>query len=176
MLLETERLLLRTYEPDDLDALRSILSDPVTMQYYPAPFDDEKVADWIRWNRQSYRENGFGLWAAVLKETHRLIGDCGVTMQLIDGERLPEIGYHIHRDFWRQGYGKEAALAVRDWFFGHTEENTVYSYMNSANIPSIALAQTIGMRKFKEYRNHRDVVTSVYRITRKEWRALTGDA
>lgn len=38
---------------------------------------------------------GFGLWAVVLKETGELIGDCGLTMQNVDGVILPEIGYHI---------------------------------------------------------------------------------
>lgn len=45
----------------------------------------------------------------------KLIGDCGITIQNIDGELLPEIGYHIHKDFWRQGFATEAATAVRDW-------------------------------------------------------------
>ena len=44
----------------------------------------------------------------------KLIGDCGITIQNIDGELLPEIGYHIHKDFWRQGFATEAAAAVRD--------------------------------------------------------------
>lgn len=45
----------------------------------------------------------------------KLIGDCGITIQNIDGKLLPEIGYHIHKDFWRQGFATEAATAVRDW-------------------------------------------------------------
>ena len=42
---------------------------------------------------------GFGLWAVVLKETGAFIGDCGIFIQNIDGEMLPEIGYHIHKRY-----------------------------------------------------------------------------
>ena len=40
---------------------------------------------------------GFGLWIVILKEMGELIGDCGITLENIDGEQLPEIGYHIHK-------------------------------------------------------------------------------
>ena len=45
----------------------------------------------------------------VLKETGEFIGDCGITLQNIDGEILPEIGYHIHKKYWMYGFAKEAA-------------------------------------------------------------------
>ena len=54
----------------------------------------------------------------------RLAVASAITMQDIDGQLLPEIGYHIHKDYWRQGYGKEAATAVRDWFFANTDFNS----------------------------------------------------
>ena len=117
MLIETERLMLREYTPDDFDALYEILSDPETMQHYPAPFDTARTRGWITWNCSNYRRYGFGLWAVVLKQTGEFIGDCGMTLQNIDGEMLPEIGYHIHKRHWRKGFAAEAARAVRDWAF-----------------------------------------------------------
>ena len=71
------------------------MSDKETMVHYPKPFDEEKVRSWIQWNLENYAKYGFGLWAVVLKKTGEMIGDCGVTIQNIDGELLPEIGYHI---------------------------------------------------------------------------------
>ena len=84
--IETERLGLREYTPDDFDALYEIMSDPETMQHYPAPFTEERTRRWITWNLENYKTYGFGLWAVVLKETGEFIGDCGVTIQNIDGE------------------------------------------------------------------------------------------
>ena len=106
---ETDRLLLREYAPDDFDALYEILSDPETMRHYPAPFDADRTRRWIDWNLQNYEKTGFGLWAVVLKQTGAFIGDCGLTLQAVDGRTLPEIGYHIHRAHWRQGFAREAA-------------------------------------------------------------------
>lgn len=106
MILETERLILREYVADDFDAIFEILSDPETMQHYPSPFDEDKTRNWINWNLDNYKKYGFGLWAVVLKETREFIGDCGITIQNIDGEMLPEIGYHIHKKYWRKGICK----------------------------------------------------------------------
>ena len=114
MVLETDRLTLREYVTEDFDALFEIVSDIETMQHYPAHFDEDKTRSWIQWNLDNYKKCGFGLWAVVLKETGEFIGDCGITIQDIDGEMLPEIGYHIHKKYWRKGFAKEAARAVRD--------------------------------------------------------------
>ena len=92
-MIETERLILRNYTMDDFTALYEIVSDAETMQHYPAPFDEEKTRGWIKWNLENYEKYGFGLWAVVLKENGEFIGDCGITIQNIDGELLPEIGY-----------------------------------------------------------------------------------
>ena len=110
MMIETERLLLREYTIEDYDSLYEIMSDAETMQHYPAPFDEARTRRWIEWNLENYAQYGFGLWAVVLKETGEFIGDCGLTLQNIDGEMLPEIGYHIHKKYWRRGFAKEAKV------------------------------------------------------------------
>ena len=103
MMIETERLLLREMIEDDFDALYRILGDADTMRYYPSAFDETGVKNWIARNIERYRIFGFGLWAVCLKETGEVIGDCGLTMQLIDGQIKPEIGYHIRADKQRNG-------------------------------------------------------------------------
>ena len=59
------------------------------MQHHPYSFDEKRVREWIKRNMKRYEENGFGLWAVCLKETGEMIGDCGLTLQNIDGEILP---------------------------------------------------------------------------------------
>lgn len=174
-MIETERLLLREYTPDDFDALYEIVSDPETMQHYPAPFTPEKTRNWIQRNLDRYQEYGFGLWAVVLKETGEFIGDCGLTIQNIDGEMLPEIGYHIHKKYWRRGYAKEAARAVRDWAFRNTRYPSLYSYMKYSNIGSWSTAMANGMKKVKEYPDPVNTVSFAFAITRQEWETLTGE-
>ena len=169
MLPETERLYLRQYTPDDFDGLYAILSDPVTMAHYPKPYDETGTRRWLQWSFDNYKTYGFGLWAVILKETGTFLGDCGLTIQQIDGEYLPEIGYHIRRDYWRRGYGQEAARAVRDWAFTHTDYPCLYSYMTAGNLASQATAASMGMRKIKEYIDDHYEATCVYAITRSEW-------
>ncbi len=172
MVIETERLLLREFTHEDFPALFEIFSDPETMRHYPKPFDENRTKDWIEWNLQNYKDNGFGLWAVVLKKTGDFIGDCGLTIQNIDGDLLPEIGYHINKKYWRRGFGSEAARAVRDWAFEHTEYDCLYSYMKYTNIGSYSTAIANGMKKIKEYSEEKNEISYAYAITRKEWSAL----
>lgn len=172
MTIETPRLMLREYTMEDFDALYEIVSDPETMQHYPAPFSREKARNWIAWNLENYQRYGFGLWAVVLKENGEFIGDCSLTLQDIDGQQLPEIGYHIHKKYWRRGYGKEAARAVRDWAFRNTSFDILYSYMKYTNVGSYSTAMANGMKKVKEYPDPKNTISYAYAITREQWEAL----
>lgn len=174
MILETERLILREYTAEDFDALYGILSDKETMKHYPKTYDEKGTKRWLNWSFDNYKKYGFGLWAIELKAAGQFIGDCGITMQNIDGSLLPEIGYHIHKSFWRQGFGKEAASAVRDWCFSNTEFDAVYSYMTASNLPSYSTAASVGMKRIKEYFDENGVFHFVYKITRKEWKKKNG--
>ena len=176
MIFETKRLILREYAPADFDALYEILSDSETMAHYPRPYDADGVRRWITWNEENYRTYGFGLWAIVLKEAGQFIGDCGITMQNIDGVQLPELGYHIHKAHWQKGYAKEAARTVVHWFFTHTDFDTLYSYTKSTNTASIATAASVGMKKEKEYMDQTGVPTYVSVISKIEWDAQTARA
>lgn len=171
-IIETQRLMLRELSPEDFDALYAVLADSDIMQHYPYTFDAGRVQRWIAWNMERYQKDGFGLWAVVLKESGEMIGDCGLTMQNINGSIQPEIGYHIAKAHQRQGYAKEAARACRDWAFENTPFNRVYSYMKKANIPSSATARANGMRLVEEFTDKEGEQTVVYAITRKEWQTL----
>ena len=164
MILETKRLILREYNKDDFKELYEILSDPITMSHYPKPYDEEGTMRWINWCINSYKENGFGLCAIILKETNTFIGDCGISMQKIDGEWLPEVGYHINKKHWRNGYAKEAGMAVIKWAFSNTNYHTLYSYMTKDNIASYKTAESLGMKFLKEYKD--EEVLLVYSINK----------
>ena len=167
-ILETERLFLREMTMSDFDALFAVLADPEIMQHYPYSFDEERVRSWIERNMNRYKNDGFGLWAVCLKETGEMIGDCGLTLQNIDGEMLPEIGYHIRKDQQRKGYAKEAASAVRDWAFTNTEYPALYSYCKYTNEGSFKTAESIGMHFEKEYPDEDNKITHVSVIRRED--------
>ena len=168
MRIDTERLFLREMSMDDFDALYKVLADRDIMQHYPYTFDDNKVREWIERNMKRYEAFGFGLWAVCLKDTGEMIGDCGLTLQNIEGKMLPEIGYHIRADQQKKGYAREAAAAVRDWAFENTDYPALYSYCKYTNVPSYKTAESIGMHYEKEYPDEANEITHVSVIRRED--------
>ena len=171
-MIETKRLLLREMAENDFDALYNVFSNKEISKFYPYDFDEERVYAWIERNIKRYKEYGFGLWAVVLKETNEVIGDCGLTLQIINGEEKPEIGYHIRKDMQRKGYAKEASLAVRNWAFENTSFDKLYSYMKYDNLPSIKTAISYGCSFLEEYEDEANKITKVYVISREEWKKI----
>ena len=169
VILKTERLFMREMCAEDFQAMFRIFADAENMRYYPYAFDEQRVRNWIERNRNRYRENGFGLWAVCLTGTGELIGDCGLTLQNIRGEMLPEIGYHIRRDCQRRGYAREAAGAVRDWAFRNTDYPALYSICKWTNEPSYRTAESIGMHFAYEYPDEANGTTHVSVLLREDW-------
>ena len=95
MYLETKRLILRNLTDNDYNYLYSVIADSDIKKHYQYTFDNNRVNNWKLNNKERYEIFGFGLWAVVLKGSGKMIGDCGVTMQNINGSIKPEIGYHI---------------------------------------------------------------------------------
>lgn len=168
MMLETKRLILRELTNDDFDSLFQILSDEETMKHYPKPYDKDGVNRWINWSIENYKIFGFGLWAVVLKETGEVIGDCGLTMQIINKKIRPEIGYHINKKYHNNGYATEASKVVMDYIFTNTTFNTLFTYMNHTNVPSYTVALKNGMKLIEEYMDD-NKLHKVFAITKEEW-------
>ena len=166
-IIETERLNFRQINENDFDNLKAILSDEETMKYYPQPYDDAGVEKWIRWSKACYEKRGFGLWAIELKDG-TFIGDCGITLQNIDGNEVFEIGYHLNKKYWHNDYASEAAIAAKKWFFENTNYSEVYSYMNINNLGSSGVAKKNSMKFIKDYYQDSEHI-AVYRITRDEY-------
>ncbi len=149
-ILETPRLILREFVADDQDALALVLSDPETMRFYPAPLDKAAVEEWIARNRLRYIKDGHGLWAMVLRLTDEVIGDCGLTVQTVDNADEIEIGYHVRRDLWGQGFATEAARACREYGFAKLPVERLISIIRPENLPSRRVAEKNGMKISKE--------------------------
>lgn len=150
IILETERLYLRQYRKEDIHTLYSIFSDAETMEYYPAPFNLEQTQNWVKKNQERYQEDGYGLWGVCLKKTNELIGDCGLVKQIVDGRTEVEIGYHINKKYWLNGFATEAAKGCKEYGFYQLGLNKLISIIDPRNVPSIRVADKIGFTKEKE--------------------------
>ena len=145
VVLETSRLLLRQFVPQDADALAAVLGDPVAMQYYPAAFDRKGVEEWINKNIARYQRDGHGLWAMLLKESGELIGDCGCALQGVESRNEIEVGYHVRRDLWGNGYATEAARGCMEYAFTSLGFDRVISLIRPENVQSIRVAEKNGL-------------------------------
>ena len=173
MVMETNRLILRKMNMDDFDSLKEIISDPINMKYYKTPYDDNGVIRWINWNLDNYDTYGFGLFAVILKETNQMIGDCGVTMQIINHKIRPEIGYHFHINHHNKGYATEAAIAVKEYIFKNTTFNELYTYTTKDNLPSQKVAIKNGMTLIEEYNDGEEDLV-VYMVKKHTGNMSTG--
>ena len=71
-IIETDRLMVRQYSNTDIPELHKILSNPITMSFWPAPFTLQQTESWVISNIVRYHELGFGRWSILLKETNEV--------------------------------------------------------------------------------------------------------
>ncbi len=166
--------------PDDLDRLAAVLGAPDPVRPHRRTRTREDTERWIAWNQENYRTYGFGLWAV---ETHegRFVGDCGLTMQDLEGELHLEVGYHVALDLRGQGLASEAAAAVRRAATEAGEPHLV-AIIRPENLPSQHVAQNIGLTlERRVYKNGGDVLVFGADLLRvvpaapdllAEWRAV----
>jgi ribosomal-protein-alanine N-acetyltransferase len=143
--LETTRTLMREILGNDAEFLLEMLSDPEVMRFYPKQADAKDVRDFINRMRASYKADGCGLWLVIDRESGQPLGRVGLLRQHVNGTDEFEIGYMIHRPFWRRGFATETALAVREYAFAERKLPRVISLIRPENVPSQGVARKLGM-------------------------------
>lgn len=154
IILETDRLILRELSLLDKENLSQILQDKDVMYAYEHAFSDIEVDIWLNNQLRRYKEDGFGLWAVVLKNTDDLIGQCGLTVQKIGDKEVVEVGYLFKKTYWHKGYATEAAIACKNYAFNTLDIEEVYSIIRDNNMPSINVAKRNGMTIKGEFTKH----------------------
>lgn len=147
---ETPRLLIKEIPLSDIPALMDIYKKPAVNaslpDIYKASLDDIKTA---ASKHRAYIQNiyhfyGYGLWGVYMKETGKLIGQCGIELRSQGQEDEIELGYLLNDNYWHQGYGLEAVNAVVDYAFTYLDINRVTAQIVNTNKASIALAEKTG--------------------------------
>ena len=154
VILETTRLILREMTKSDMPDLSAILQDEQTMYAYEGAFNDAETQEWLNRNLNRYQEDGVGLWAVILKDTGAMIGQAGITMQDVEGERVPEVGYLFNRSYWSNGYATEAAVASKEYGFAVRRYSEIFTIVRDINIPSLNVAIRNGMLIRKRFVKH----------------------
>ena len=166
IIIETDRLYLRELEQSDFEALCFILKDDKAMYAYEGAFNDNEVQEWLDRQISRYQKYGFGLWAAVLKENNKMIGQCGLTMQPWKDNEVLEIGYLFQRKYWHKGFATEAAKACKKYAFEVLNANEVCSIIRDTNTASQNVALRNGMTvEDKWVKHYRGVDMPHFRYT-----------
>lgn len=152
--IETPRLYLTELSEADMPDLRAILQDGQTMYAYEGAFSEDETRKWLDKQLSNYERCGYGLWAAVLKEDNRMIGDCGLTWQSIEDMSVLEVGYHFNRAFWHNGYAAEAAKACVRYAFEVLGHDEAYAIVRDTNLASMNVAIRCGMTAKRRFIKH----------------------
>jgi RimJ/RimL family protein N-acetyltransferase len=156
-ILETDRLILRHLQPEDLDSLYALYCDPDVCKYIPdAPRTYDETREELEWfmnGHPKYPE--LGLWATIHKETDQFIGRCGLLLWTIDGLNEVEVAYLLAKQVWGQGLGTEAARAIADYGFEQLQLSRLICLIDADNQASIKVARKIGMTFEREGRDEK---------------------
>jgi RimJ/RimL family protein N-acetyltransferase len=156
MQLETERLLLRLPDANDLDGYAVVFGDPEVVAFLGMARQtrEENLAGIQRMLRH-WDRHGIGLFSVVRKSDERLLGRVGFLLwdperwvsamrEDLEGELETEIGWTLGSEHWGQGYATEAAIVCRDWGLGELRLTRLVSVIAPGNAASIRVAEKIG--------------------------------
>lgn len=169
--MESERIQFRKITEDDLDHLAALYADPDVMRYYPRTRTREETRESIQTYQKQYASEPVSLMAAIHKRENKFIGRCGIMLQDIEGEVLPEVGYMLDKFFWRGGLGTEAAILFRDFGFREMDYPKMISIIHPLNLASQGVAKNMGMT-FERTAIYDNVECQIFSITKESWQAL----
>ncbi|MFS0724618.1 GNAT family N-acetyltransferase [Paenibacillus sp. 1P07SE] len=152
--IETDRLLLREYTPEDAAAVHRYASDPAVATYMiwgPNSWEEtEQFVERVIGMQQQQPRLDYEL-AVVLKASGELIGGCGLhLMEPAQGE----IGYCLHPDHWQKGYASESAAALLRLGFGEFGLHRIYATCRPDNLGSARVMEKVGMTYEGHLRGH----------------------
>lgn len=147
---ETPRLLLRYFTWDDLSEIASIRADPIVMAFRGGSRTYEDTKQLFNWIFENYEKPDFELWAIAHKTDNKLIGNCGLIPQQVDGQQETEMGYLLAKEYWGRGLATEAACAVRDYGFEQLGCDRIVALIDPDNIASQKVAIKVGLKHEKD--------------------------
>lgn len=176
--LETPRLTLRSWEPDDIPQMASINRDRDNNLYFTRLLDDAQTHAFANEQNDSFARTQMGLMAVERNEDRQFMGYCGLAVPKFEAHFTPcvEIAWKLGKAFWGCGYATEAARAVMAYGFDTLKLNEIVALTASINMASRAVMTKLGMRHDPkdDYKhpnlNKNDRLSDLvlYRLTRQE--------
>lgn len=151
--LPTPRLLLRQWQPSDLEPFAAMNSDADVMRYYPTPWTREQSDAFAQRVMRLIDERGWGFWAVEERASGRFIGFVGLH---VPSDELPfspcvEVGWRLTKPYWGLGYATEAAQSAISFGFQQLRLAELVAFTAVANLKSRAVMERLGMQFDSEF-------------------------
>ena len=165
--IETERLRLRMFRPDDLDHLAALFSDPEVVRFVGdgQTVSREESDRALQSIIKHWQTHGFGRWAVIEKRTDTFIGFGG--LRSLFG--TPEVVYHLGKKNWGKGFATELAFAALRFGFEERGFERIVAIAKPLNVASIHVMEKLGM-KFEKHARYYDLNVTQYAITRAQFK------
>lgn len=151
IVIETPRLILREFVPEDLAGLYHLYEESDTRYIEPLSENRDEELDKLKsYIHYIYGFYGFGLWAVCLKEDGKLIGRCGLQVEFIGDQGDYELGYMISGAYEGQGYAGEAVKAILKYAQEELEAPRIILRIHEDNKRSIDFAARMGFVKMHQ--------------------------
>ena len=176
--LESERLIYRKFDEKDFPILFDWTSNAENMKYREEPLNESQARGYLNWlvsNAEAEEIVRFE-YAVARKSDNKLIGSAS----LFHLPEIPELGWTLHRDYWRQGYGAEMGRTMLRLGFDELNFHRIIAKCHAENIGSYRIMEKIGMRREAHFIksqkgnsvfNYEWCDEVQYAILQEEWRA-----
>ena len=150
--LRTERLLIRAWRDEDVDAAAAMNADPRVMEFFPSVVAPADTAAQIAGTRARLAETGYGFLPVEVVGGATFVGMVGLVVPRFDAHFTPavEIGWRFAEAHWGRGYASEAARAVLAYGFEQLALPEIVSFTTAANLRSRRVMEKLGMRRAEE--------------------------
>ncbi|HEX8437889.1 GNAT family N-acetyltransferase [Archangium sp.] len=182
--LHTERLWLRPWRDEDVDAFATLNADPRAMEHFPALLSRQETEAVVARFRAHFAHHGWGLWAVEVPGVAPFIGFVGLYTVPFQAPFTPavEVGWRLAPAHWSHGYATEGARAVLELAFQRLALPEVVSFTVPANVRSRRVMEKLGLHHSPEEdfdhprlpEGHALRRHVLYRVKRSEWLALRG--
>jgi RimJ/RimL family protein N-acetyltransferase len=146
-IIETQRLIIRSWKESDFSVFAEMNSDPRVMEYFPSLLSQAESRLFLDQILKNHQKNGFTFWPIELKRTGEWIGFVGLSIPGFEAHFTPcvEIGWRLAHPYWGNGYAPEGAVACLDYGFSELGLNEIVSFTTVNNVNSRKVMEKIGM-------------------------------
>lgn len=143
--LETDRIVFSHWTEDDEHLAHLVWGEEMVTRYISktGKFTGQEIKDRLNMEISNEKQFNVQYWPIFDKETHELIGCCGLRPHDID-KCIYEIGFHVRGKYWGKGLGTESANAVMQYAFNHVNASALFAGHNPDNVNSKKVLEKLG--------------------------------